>query len=308
MAISDFVLVIANFPLLTVSSFFGHWVGGSVGCKIYGFFGSLSGFLSVNTLTAIALERCFVIVFGLPWFRKITSKTMWFVIGFVWIYSLSWSVPPLLGWGDYILEGSLTSCTFDFFTRSINNRSFVISILILCFLVQVIIIVTSYISIFMKVIRHEKKFKDLTEDTFCLRYTKQRIDHNNEIKIAKITLCIITIFCGSWLPYAVISMVAMFGRAELILPLVSTIPGLCAKTATVINPFVYALLHPKFRCMLTRFCPLKKSPDQIFELRTDKTMCVTLKGSVSMDDRSDRKSTDYTNNALAVKYYKNTSM
>lgn len=260
----------------------------------------------MNTLTAIALERCFVIVFGLPWFTKISSRTIWSVIGFVWIYSLSWSVPPLLGWGNYILEGSLTSCTFDFFTRSINNRSFVISILILCFFVQVFIIVISYISILIKVIRHEKKFKNMTESTFCLRYTKDRNNQKYEIKTAKISLCIITLFCGSWFPYAVICMVAMFGKAELILPLVSTIPGLCAKTATVINPFLYALLHPKFRCMLTRFCPDKGSIDHALELRTDRTLVASLKGSESVDDRGDQKIPEHTNGTLTVKCSKTT--
>lgn len=237
------------------------------GCIIYGFFGSLSSFLSVNTLTAIALERYFVIVFQRPWYKKTSSSKICLSVCFVWIFSFAWSLCPIFGWGHYILEGSLTSCTFDFFTRTITNYSFVISILIFCFFLQVLFIFISYLGIFIKVAKHERELKDMSETNngslFCLRISKYRKSEKCEIKTAKVAFCIIVIFCLSWFPYAIVCMIGMFGHAEVIFPAASAIPGLCAKSVTVINPFVYALLHPKFRCKLRRWY-FNKAPNRQF--------------------------------------------
>ena len=36
---------------------------------------------------------------------------------FCWVYAIFWSIWPFLGWGRYIPEGILDSCSFDYLTR-----------------------------------------------------------------------------------------------------------------------------------------------------------------------------------------------
>ncbi len=39
------------------------------------------------------------------------------LILFCWFYAIIWSIPPFIGWGRYIPEGILDSCSFDYLTR-----------------------------------------------------------------------------------------------------------------------------------------------------------------------------------------------
>ena len=39
------------------------------------------------------------------------------LILFCWFYAIIWSIPPFIGWGKYIPEGILDSCSFDYLTR-----------------------------------------------------------------------------------------------------------------------------------------------------------------------------------------------
>lgn len=50
-------------------------------------------------------------------------------------------------------------------------------------------------------------------------------------------------------------MIAAFGNRSLVTPLVSQIPAFCAKLASVLNPFVFALNHPKFREAVAQKAP-----------------------------------------------------
>nr|XP_053638629.1 compound eye opsin BCRH2-like [Cherax quadricarinatus] len=47
----------------------------------------------------------------------------------------------------------------------------------------------------------------------------------------------------------------MFGDQTLLTPLVSALPGLICKTASVYNPMMYAISHPKFRLALQETLP-----------------------------------------------------
>ena len=84
-------------------------------------------------------------------------------------------------------------------------------------------------------------------------------------------------FC-IWSPYAIITMIGCFGNSMLVTPLVSQLPAFLgksflkenyflakiiltckiifsAKTASAINPVIYAISHPKYREALARNCP-----------------------------------------------------
>lgn len=216
---------------------------------MYGFVGAMAGFISINTLTMIAIERFFVIVIREPYRHIRTSnRTVLVAIVFIWVYSFMWAICPLIGWGSFILEGSMTSCTFDFFSRDVNTKSYVASILVFCFTVQLFLIICSYVRIYLKVLQHEKEIVNCYVDgNLKIQNRKVKKFHSVHVKTAKISLVIISIFCLSWTPYAVIAIIGNFGDASVITPLASTIPGVFAKLSTVLNPMIYALLHPKFR-------------------------------------------------------------
>ena len=214
----------------------------------------MASFVSINTLAAIAVNRRLVIVRTFFLQNRPSRRYLYMSLAFIWIYSVFWASGPLTGWGRYILEGTGTSCTFDFLTRSTNDMSHVISIFTVHFLIPVTVISVSYYLIFKSVQKQQQEFtrvaRIFTEEQIPLQVINQKMGMKQELKTAKVSLITILVFCISWSPYATIALIGVFGDQNLVNRLGSGIPGLCAKFSTVINPLLYALLHPKFRKLL----------------------------------------------------------
>ena len=110
-------------------------------------------------------------------------------------------VRTAIRWGRYILEGTGTSCTFDFLTRSTNNMSHVISIFTVHFLIPVTVISVSYYLIFKSVQKQQQEFtrvaRIFTEEQIPLQVKNQKMGMKQELKTAKVSLIIILVFCIS---------------------------------------------------------------------------------------------------------------
>ena len=228
------------------------------GCQIYGFIGSVASLVSINTLAAIAVDRCLVIVRTIPSQNRPSRRYLYMSLGFIWIYAASWASVPLAGWGKYILEGTEASCTFDFLTRDTNTISHVTSICTVHFFIPVTLISFSYYLIFKSVRKTQREISHIarvfTTEEVPLHVQNQCMGMNRELKTAKVSLIIILVFCISWSPYAIVALIGVFGDQTLVTRLGSGIPCLCAKFSTVMNPLLYALLHPKFR---KRLCKIR---------------------------------------------------
>ena len=211
----------------------------------------MASFVSINTLAAIAVDRCMVIVRTFSLQNRTSRWNLYMSLALIWIYSLLWATGPLSGWGHFILEGTDTSCTFDYLTRNTNNRSYVIAIFTAHFIIPVTVISASYYLIFQAVRKQRREFARMTrifgEEQIQFRVQNQKTGMKKELKTAKVSLIIILVFCISWFPYATIALIGVFGDQTLVTRLGSGIPCLCAKFSTIINPLMYALLHPKLR-------------------------------------------------------------
>ena len=95
---------------------------------------------------------------------------------------------------------------------------------------------------------------------------------SGEMRIAKVAITNVSLWFTIWTPYAVVVMIAAFGDRSLVTPMVSQIPSFLAKLASVINPFIFALSHPKFREALATKCPCLGMGDKPVEKLDAKTM------------------------------------
>lgn len=69
-----------------------------------------------------------------------------------------------------------------------------------------------------------------------------------EIKIAKVAVGIFFLFLSAWTPYATVAMLGAFHSNRAVLtPFASMVPAMFAKSVACIDPWVYAISHPKFR-------------------------------------------------------------
>lgn len=186
-----------------------------------------------------------------PLHRNITNLRVKLCLITVWLYGGTFSVIPLLnlGMGKYVPEGYLTSCSFDYLTNSTQVKIFIFAFFIAAWLIPFIIITFSYTNIIYIVIitRNVLKHKNDSSKHIPAEETRKQ-----EIRLALIVLLIICLWFIAWTPYATIALLGITGNQKHITPLCSMIPALFCKSASCIDPFVYALTHPRFKYELKR--------------------------------------------------------
>ncbi|KAK7111806.1 rhodopsin-like [Littorina saxatilis] len=255
LALSDLTFSAVNgFPLLTISAFNRRWIFGKVACELYGLVGAIFGLMSINTMAAIAMDRYNVIARPIQASRSLSYRKAFMMIVLVWIWSITWSIPPLFGWGAYIPEGFQTSCTFDYLTRNDYFRSYIMCLYICGFALPLSIILYSYFFIYRAVAVHEKEMGKMAKKLNA-EIRQGQAAQKAEIKTAKIAMTIIMTYLLSWTPYATIALIAQFGPAEWVTPYVSELPVMFAKASAMHNPIIYALSHPRFREVLNKRFP-----------------------------------------------------
>lgn len=84
------------------------------------------------------------------------------------------------------------------------------------------------------------------------RHFKENRQRKEETKLALTVFVVILLWLLSWTPYAVVAMLGITGQKHLITPLVSMVPAVFCKSASALDPYVYALSHPKFKDQLRR--------------------------------------------------------
>ena len=65
-------------------------------------------------------------------------------VGGSWLYSLLWTMPPLLGWSSYGLEGAGTSCSVSWNERTAQSHAYIICLFIFCLALPIMVMVYCY--------------------------------------------------------------------------------------------------------------------------------------------------------------------
>lgn len=76
-----------------------------------------------------------------------------------------------------------------------------------------------------------------------------------EIRIAKAAFTIFFLFFVAWGPYACVALIGAFGDRKLLTPLATMIPAVCCKIVSCLDPWVYAISHPRYRAALQQRLP-----------------------------------------------------
>nr|XP_023024923.1 opsin, ultraviolet-sensitive-like [Leptinotarsa decemlineata] len=220
-------------------------------CRLYGFLGGLTGTLSIITLSVISFDRYFVIKFPLK--RSLSEVRIKISLVVAWMYGSVFAIIPALdiGLGKYAYEGYLTSCSFDYLTDDPKIKVFILVFFVAAWVVPFILISFSYFNI-MKVVAGRTISQKRGRDSF--RHVKEEDNKKQEIKLALVVLSTIMMWFFSWTPYAVVALLGISDQKQIITPLTSMIPAIFCKAASCINPYVYALSHPKFKKELRKIC------------------------------------------------------
>lgn len=118
-------------------------------------------------------------------------------------------------------------------------------------------IIYFYSQIVSHVVNHEKTLREQAKkmNVDSLRSNTNTSNQTAEIRIAKAALVICFLFVASWTPYGVMALIGAFGDRRLLTPGVTMIPACCCKLVACIDPWVYAISHPKYRLELQKKLP-----------------------------------------------------
>ncbi|KAL2087728.1 hypothetical protein ACEWY4_016556 [Coilia grayii] len=239
-------MAITQSPIFFINCLYKEWVFGETGCKIYAFCGALFGIASMINLLAISIDRYIVITKPLQAIQWTSKRRTLLIILVVWLYSLAWSLAPLLGWSSYIPEGLMTSCTWDYVTSSPSNKSYTLMLCCFVFFIPLAIILYCYLFMFLAIRSTGRDLERLGSHRMKSALDQQQ-SIKTEWKLAKVAFVVIIVFVLSWSPYACVTLIAWAGHGSILTPYSKTVPAVIAKASAIYNPFIYAIIHSKYR-------------------------------------------------------------
>ncbi|XP_062708568.1 opsin, ultraviolet-sensitive [Aedes albopictus] len=255
LAVCDFLMMVKT-PIFIYNSFTKGFSTGFLGCQIFAFIGSLSGIGASATNACIAYDRYNTI--ARPFEGKLTHTKAIFITCMVWAYTFPWAILPLMEiWGRFVPEGYLTSCTFDYLTNTFDNRMFVGTIFTFSYVLPMSLIIYYYSQIVSHVVNHEKALREQAKkmNVDSLRSNQNQANTSVEVRIAKAAITVCFLFVASWTPYAVLALIGAFGDKTLLTPGVTMFPACACKFVACLDPYVYAISHPRYRVELQKRLP-----------------------------------------------------
>nr|AAY16534.1 ultraviolet-sensitive visual pigment [Limenitis arthemis astyanax] len=255
LAILDFIMM-AKAPIFIYNSAMRGFATGALGCQIFALMGSYSGIGAGMTNACIAYDRHSTITRPLD--GRLSRGKALLMIACVWIYATPWSLMPLFKvWGRFVPEGYLTSCTFDYLTNTFDTKLFVACVFTCSYVFPMSFIIYFYSGIVKQVFAHEAALREQAKkmNVESLRSNQNAAAESAEVRIAKAALTVCFLFVASWTPYGVMSLIGAFGDQRLLTPGVTMIPAVACKAVACIDPWVYAISHPKYRQELQRRMP-----------------------------------------------------
>lgn len=253
LALFDLVMMI-EMPMLIINSFLERPIGWQLGCDIYAALGSVSGIGSAINNAAIAFDRYRTI--SCPIDGRLNGKQAAVIVGLTWFWSMPFTILPITRiWGRYVPEGFLTTCSFDFLSDDQDTKVFVACIFAWAYAFPMSLIVYFYSQLIKSVRRHEKMLREQAKKMNVKSLvSNQDKERSVEMRIAKVAFTIFFLFICSWTPYAIVAMTGAFGNRESLTPFSTMLPAVFAKTVSCIDPWIYAINHPRYRQELQKRC------------------------------------------------------
>ncbi|XP_041986333.1 opsin-3-like [Aricia agestis] len=252
LAIFD-TLMMFEMPMLIVNSFYQTMLGYQLSCDIYAAFGAMSGIGGAMQNAIIAFDRYKTI--SSPLDGRITNVQAMILIVFTWIWTLPFTFLPFFRvWGRFIPEGFLTTCSFDYLTEDTDTKVFVMCIFLWSYVTPMTFLCFFYSKLFNAVRAHERMLREQAKkmNVKSLASNKDDAGTSVEIRIAKVAFTIFFLFVCSWTPYAFVTMTGAFGDKGILTPVATMVPAVAAKIVSCIDPWVYAINHPRYRAELEK--------------------------------------------------------
>lgn len=259
MVVDDWLRTVFVLPVTIYGNHVYWWTLSQWYCHYYGFASTFLGLNSMIHLTALALDRWRKI--SNPFAVRPDTKDGKIIVLGLWLFTLAWSILPLIGWSSYSQEPGYSGCSVTWYSTKTTDQLYIICLFIVFFFSPILINLFCYISIYLHVKTLSQN--DIRRWGENAPATKESL--KAKIKSTKMAFSMIMGFLFAWSPYAIVSLCTTFGHP--VSPLVTTLAAIFAKTSSMYNPVILVIVHKNFRKTLktfwTKLFHCKKKPQVI---------------------------------------------
>jgi len=231
----ELVMSVFGIPVDFLASARYGWDMGAGMCRATGFILTLFGIAAINNLTSISLFRFFILMDKKGNFKHHSRKFAIFLIISSWTLSFLVAIPPLFGWGRFVIEENGMSCAPSW--KHPQDFSYNLFLFIVGFFCPLAVISVTGICILVSVKKQLAQICDVGTKTHAAK----------EKKMTEMLIIMVSVFVFCWGPYAVQSLMGVLGFSDKISLLFSVLPLQFAKTSILWNPIIFVLMNQTFQ-------------------------------------------------------------
>ncbi|XP_077984817.1 5-hydroxytryptamine receptor 4-like [Glandiceps talaboti] len=246
-------------PFYVFTLYHGTWPYNPIGCQIIGFFTIATFGVSITTLGTIAINRFILITRPTGTYRRIFSRKKNYIwVGWTWIFSITWTLLPVIGFGSLGYNTAIGYCAYVY--GDSLTWWFLFSVLTFAVLPCIIMMFIGYFLTFRAIrasrLRVQSTAKtqnqgaqERSNNEAVAKATKGNAKNEGqwsktEVKVTQQLFLIFSIFCICWLPYCVAN---LSDRYFIVPREVHQVVASLAWFNSSLNPYLYAWMNRNFR-------------------------------------------------------------
>ncbi|XP_049809271.1 prolactin-releasing peptide receptor-like [Schistocerca nitens] len=240
LATSDILLCVLCVPFTPLYTFLGTWVFGSALCRVVAFAQGTSVYTSTLTLTSIAVDRFFVIVYPLKPRMKLSTCVA--IICCIWLLSVVLTIP----YGIYTVLRSDRRAFYceEYWPTERARQVYGALTATVQFALPFLVVTFCYVRVSVK-LGDRARSKPGSKNS-----RREEADRERKRRTNRMLIAMVTIFGVSWMPLTVLNLTndvyMSTGRWEYFNLCFFVVHAL-AMSSTCYNPFLYAWLNDNFR-------------------------------------------------------------
>ncbi|XP_029024835.1 prolactin-releasing peptide receptor-like isoform X2 [Betta splendens] len=247
LAFSDMLMCVTCVPFTLAYAFNPHgWVFGRSMCYLVFLIQPVTVYVSVFTLTAIAVDRYYATVHPLK--KRTSVATCASVLAGIWLVSCALVAPAVTHtYHVEFKEEGFTICEEFWLGQERQRRAYAYSTLLVTYVLPLSAVFGSYLCITVK-LRNCVAPGHRTQDQAGAQRARKR-------KVFRLVALLVSAFAACWLPIHVFNVlrdidIRLINKRYFLL--IQLLCHLCAMSSSCCNPFLYAWLHDRFRAELRK--------------------------------------------------------
>ncbi|KAM9519008.1 prolactin-releasing peptide receptor-like [Salvelinus alpinus] len=247
LAFSDMLMCVTCVPFTLAYAFNTRgWVFGRFMCYLVFLIQPVTVYVSVFTLTAIAVDRYYATVHPLK--KRTSVSTCAYVLSGIWLLSCGLVAPAVAHtYHVEFREEGLTICEEFWLGQEKERLAYAYSTLLVTYILPLSAVCASYLCISFK-LRNCVAPGHRSRDQAEAQRARKR-------KIFRLVALVVAAFGVCWLPIHVFNVlrdidIRLINKRHFLL--IQLLCHLCAMSSSCCNPFLYAWLHDRFRAELRK--------------------------------------------------------